>query len=130
LSAARSESTVVEEPLNELGIESELTSYEVAIAQPLYTTLKRTFTRGLALNRRHSETFLLGRPFSFSPGEQDGKSTVTALRFSQTWLDHSLNQVITARSNFSLGVDAFGATINSGSVSDGQYLACLGQFEW
>jgi DhnA family fructose-bisphosphate aldolase class Ia len=38
--------------------------------------------------------------------------------------------VITARSNFSLGVGAFGATINSGSVSDGQYLAWLGQFEW
>jgi hypothetical protein len=38
--------------------------------------------------------------------------------------------VIAARSTFSLGVDALGATVNGGPVPDGQYLAWLGQFQW
>jgi hemolysin activation/secretion protein len=129
-SAARSDSTVIEEPFNDIDIDSELQTYEIAIDQPFYLTPQRTFSVRLALDRRHSETFLLDRPFSFSPGVQDGKSTVTTLRFSQAWLDRALDQVIAARSTFSLGVDALGATVNGGSLPDGQYLAWLGQFQW
>lgn len=40
----------------------------------------------LALSHRESTSFLLGRPFSFSPGALDGKSRVTALRGTVDWL--------------------------------------------
>lgn len=39
------------------------------------------------------------------------------------------NQVIAARSRFSVGIDALGATINRGDVPDGQFFAWLGQFQ-
>jgi hemolysin activation/secretion protein len=40
------------------------------------------------------------------------------------------NQVLAARSRFSVGVDAFGATINATGEPDGQFFAWLGQFQW
>lgn len=130
LSASRSDSTVIEEPFTTLDIDSELTSYEIALTHPLYLTPEQSFTVGLALNRRHSETFLLGRPFSFSPGAQDGKATATVLRLSQGWSNRSLVQVLAASSTFSLGVDALDATQSGGAQPDGQFFSWLGQFQW
>lgn len=124
----RSDCSVIEEPFDDLDIESDLETYSISLTHPLYRTPQRVFSIGLAIEQRHSRTCLLGRPFSFSPGVQDGKSDVTVLRFSQEWLDRSFNQVIAARSTFSIGVDAMGAT--SGAEPDGQYLAWLGQFQW
>ena len=124
----KSDCSVIEEPFDDLDIESDLETYSISLTHPLYRTPQRVFSIGLALEQRHSRTCLLGRPFSFSPGVQDGESDVTVLRFSQEWLDRSFNQVIAARSTFSIGVDAMGAT--SGAEPDGQYLAWLGQFQW
>lgn len=127
--ASRSDSTVIEEPFGDLDIDSKLDTYEISLTHPLYQTPLQSLTLGMKLERRHSETFLLGRPFSFSPGVQDGESDATVLRFSQGWVARSLNQVLAARSTFSLGVDALDATVNGGSVPDGQFLAWLGQFQ-
>jgi hemolysin activation/secretion protein len=39
-------------------------------------------------------------------------------------------QVVAARSQLSWGLQALGATVNGGSLPDGQFLAWLGQFQW
>ncbi|MBA2491622.1 MAG: ShlB/FhaC/HecB family hemolysin secretion/activation protein, partial [Gammaproteobacteria bacterium] len=62
-------------------------------------------------------------------GAQDGKATATVLRLSQGWINRSLVQVLAARSTFSLGVDALGATMNGGALHDGRFFAWLGQFQ-
>ena len=68
---------------------------------------------------------------AFSEGvEPDGKSSVTVLRFIQEWLSRSPDQVLAARSTFSLGIDAFDATINGGDAPDGRFFAWLGQLQW
>jgi hemolysin activation/secretion protein len=121
---------VVEEPLNELDIISELRSIEVFLNQPVYQTPKQKLTLELGLAREQSETTLLGRPFSFSPGEIDGKSDVTVLRFSQNWVSRSPDQVIAARSSFNFGLNALGATDNPAGIPDGQFASWLGQFQW
>ena len=41
-----------------------------------------------------------------------------------------LNQVIAARSTLSIGLDAFDATQQHGSVPDGQFVTWLGQLQW
>jgi hemolysin activation/secretion protein len=124
----KGDTKIIEEPFKNLDIESDLETYKISLIHPLYKTPQKVFSLGLALDRRRSQTFLLGRPWSFSPGVQDGESTVSVLRFSQEWLDRSLNQVIAARSTISLGIDAFSAT--TGPEPDGQFLAWLGQFQW
>jgi hypothetical protein len=65
-------------------------------------------------------------PFSFSEGPQDGKSKVAVLRLFQDWVNRDAKRVLAARSQFSIGLNAFGATKNDGSVPDGQFFAWLG----
>jgi hemolysin activation/secretion protein len=121
---------VVEEALRDLDIASDMNSVEIFLNQPVYQTPEQKLTLELALAREWSETTVLGRPFTFTPGEVDGKSDVTVLRFSQSWVSRSPDQVIAARSSFNFGLNAFGATDNPKGVPDGQFASWLGQFQW
>jgi len=125
----RNEAAVIEEPFDELDIESETETVGLSLLHPLHRTPYQEFSLGLSIERRRSETFLLGEPFSFSPGVENGKSTVSVLRFSQNWFGRSMTQAVAARSTFSLGIDAFGATISS-DAPDGRFLTWLAQFQW
>ena len=126
----RSDYEVEEDPFDELDIEGESRTYGIGVSHPLYRSRNTTFTLGLDGEYRRSKTFIDGRPFSFSAGVQDGVSKIAVLRFSQEWTYRDAIQVLAARSLFSWGLDAFGATVNSGRVPDGQYLAWLGQLQW
>ncbi len=129
LSYRQNDYAVIEEPLAELGIDGRSNSYDITLRQPLYHTLKSEFALSLTGSRRHSESFLGGKRFSFSPGTVDGEANVSVLRFGQEWLYHSQQQVIALRSNFHFGVHALGATIN-GTDRDGQFFAWLGQGQY
>jgi hemolysin activation/secretion protein len=102
----------------------------VRIRQPIHRSLRSLFELTLTGEYRESETFLLGEPFSFSPGPDDGKSKVTVIRFAQDWVYRDLRQVVAARSTVSLGIDALGSTVNGGKIPDSQFLAWLGQFQY
>ncbi|BBD63754.1 surface antigen D15 domain-containing protein [Nostoc commune NIES-4072] len=59
------------------------------------------FALSLAFDFRRSQTFILNDiPFSFTKGTEDGRSRVTAIRFSQDWLQRNANSVLAARSQF------------------------------
>ncbi len=125
----QSKSEVIEEPFDDIDIESEAETFGIEIIHPVFKTANKQFTLGFGLERRSSETFLLGQPFSFSPGVQDGESDVAVIRLSQDWLSRTRNQVIAARSTVSVGIDAFGSTVNS-NAPDSKFVAWLGQFQW
>ncbi len=125
------DSEVVEEPFNALDVESESNSIEIALRHPFWRTPSRELAARLSFARRRSQTFLLGQPFAFSEGvDSDGESVVTVGRAAFDFLDRSANRVVALRSTFSLGVDAFDATDNPGSIPDGEYFAWLGQLQW
>ncbi|NUN65924.1 ShlB/FhaC/HecB family hemolysin secretion/activation protein [Pseudanabaena biceps] len=85
---------------------------------------------GINFESRESRDFLLGNvPFSFSLGADNGRSAVNVLRFSQEWIDRSINRVLAARSQLSLGLGILGATVNDRGV-DGRFLSWQGQFQW
>jgi hemolysin activation/secretion protein len=126
----RNDTAVVEELFQDLNIESKSEIFEITLRHPIYRTLTREFVAALTGEHLYGETiFLQGESFPFA-GTENGKSTVTALRFSLEWIDRLPNQVIAARSRFSVGIDALGATINHSEVPDGQFFAWLGQFQW
>lgn len=129
LTADRTRSEVIEAPFDALDVESDLDSYALGLTQMLYETPRRAISMGLSLERRHNETFLLGIPFSFSPGAHDGESTVAVARVFQQWLERDVNQVMAGRSTFSIGFDGWGSTVNS-DAPDSRFLAWLGQFQW
>ena len=121
---------VVEDQFDPLDIKSESEIYGLTLRHPFYRTPNQEFAMAFTGERLHNETFLLGVPFSFSPGANEGRSTVTALRLSQEWTDRIQNQVIAIRSRFTLGMDALGATNNDSSVADSQFFSWQGQFQW
>jgi hemolysin activation/secretion protein len=127
----RDATVVVEEPFKDLDITSESDIYTISLRHPLYRTLSQEFAMALTGEYERNETFLLGDRFAFAPGTEEGKSTITAVRLSLEWTDRTQNQVVAARSRFTIGVNAFGATIHSSrSDPDGEFFAWLGQFQW
>ena len=121
---------VVEAPFDALDIDSDSYTIGSTIRHPLVRSLRNTFGLFLTGEYRRSETFLLGAPFSFSAGPDSGVSEVAVLRFGQDYLHRDSDQVFAARSTFSFGLDAFGATQNSGNIPDGQFFTWLGQLQW
>ncbi len=125
----RNASDVVEAPFDRLDIESRSNTYRLALRHPVYRTPASEAGLGLALARRDSETRLLGRPFSFSPGVRNGRSVVATIEATQDFTHRETEQVIALRSTFRLGVDALDATMNR-NAPDGEFLAWLAQAQW
>jgi hemolysin activation/secretion protein len=121
---------IVEEPFNLIDVESESRDYEATLRQPLYQAPGQELAANLTFTRRESETFLLGEPFSFAEGVEDGKSEISVFRGALDWVDRSPEQVVALRSTFSYGVDLFGATINPSGVPDGEFFHWIGQAQW
>ena len=131
LFALNSDADIVNGSFTELDIESNTKTYGFRVSHPFYRTPSQKFSMELGLDLRTSESRLLGSGFAFTPGvPPDGKVNASIIRFSQDWSTRSLRQVLAARSMFSVGIDAFDATINSGSDPSGEFFAWLGQFQW
>ncbi len=122
---------VVESPFEPLEIESETDIYSVSIRQPIYRTPKQEIAFTLTGEHLRNKNFLLGIPFAFTPGStSQGKVKISALRFSQEWTHRLPNQVLSARSRFSLGLKVLNATTNgSSTVPDSNFLSWLGQIQ-
>ncbi|KAF3891215.1 MULTISPECIES: ShlB/FhaC/HecB family hemolysin secretion/activation protein [Nostocales] len=127
---SNTDSRIIEDPFEELDIKSETQTYSLSVRQPLYRTPTSEFALGLSLDLRRNQTFILDDiPYSFSEGPENGESKVTVIRFSQDWVNRNANRVLAARSQFSLGINAFDAT-NNDTGTDGQFFSWLGQFQW
>ena len=129
LHASKSDSSIIEEPFTQLDINSKLEQYGATIRQPLYHTLTNEFAVSFTAEKRRAEEFLLGLPFSLSPGAVNGVTSVFVLRFGQEFVNRSQIHVLALRSSFNVGLDAFGA-INSGSEPDSQFFSWLGQGQY
>ncbi|MEE3715708.1 ShlB/FhaC/HecB family hemolysin secretion/activation protein [Tumidithrix elongata RA019] len=126
-----SSSNVIEAPFDILDIRSSSRNYEVSLRQPLFQSTSQDFAIGLTASHRQSEASLLGGeiPFPSLGSDDNGKTNLSALRFFQEYVERSSEEVFAARSQFSLGIDAFGATINPSSP-DGRFLTWRGQAQY
>lgn len=96
-------SSVVEESVRSLDITSRLTSREIGLAHTLTETLGHRFAVGLQAVQRENRTWLLGSPFSFTPGEPDGEVRERLWRFWQEATWRSETEVLALRSTFTWG---------------------------
>ncbi|MDJ0631732.1 MAG: ShlB/FhaC/HecB family hemolysin secretion/activation protein [Xenococcaceae cyanobacterium MO_188.B29] len=127
-------SDVVESPFDVLDIEAESSYYEVTFRQPVFQIPTEEFVLGLTFSRQESQTEVgfddIG-PFPLSLGaDEEGRTKVSAIRFTQEWLKRTPRQVLAARSEFSLGLDLFDATINDDPLPDGRFFVWRGQGQW
>ncbi len=131
LLADYSDSDVENGPFKDLDIENKTSTVGFRLNHPFYRTPRQNFSMELGLDLRKSDSELLGEGFGFTPGvPSDGEVEATIIRFAQNWSLRGLRQVVAARSMFSLGIDAFGATTNPGKLPSGEFFAWLGQFQW
>ncbi len=120
---------IIEEDFRDIGIRSEAQTYSLGFRQPLSRTPNSEIALSLGLDLRRSQTYLDDRPFSFTEGPEEGESKVTVIRFSTDWVNRDVRTVLAARSQFSIGINAFDSTIND-TGTDGQFVSWLGQFQW
>ncbi|MBD2778920.1 ShlB/FhaC/HecB family hemolysin secretion/activation protein [Iningainema tapete] len=127
---------IIERPFNTLDIESASQYYELTFRQPLVQTPNQEFALGITASRRESDvsSSLFEQeevPLSLlSPGaDEKGRTRVSAVRFFQEWTSRNSQEVIAARSQFSLGTGAFNATIND-NAPDSRFFAWRGQAQW
>ena len=96
-------SSVVEESVRALDITSRLASREIGLGQTLIETLGHRVAIGVQAVQRENRTWLLGSPFSFTPGEPDGQVRERLWRFWQEASWRSETEVLALRSTFSWG---------------------------
>jgi hemolysin activation/secretion protein len=128
------ESEIVEPPFDELDIDSETDQYQLTFRQPILVTADSESTQELAvgveLSRQANKTTLLNQPFPLSVGANDeGETTVSAVRFFQDWTQRTRREVLAARSQFSVGLDLFDST-TSENAPDSKFFAWRGQAQW
>ncbi len=121
---------VIEQPFNRLDIAGKSRTYELTYRQPIIQKPNQEIALGLTFSRQESQTSLLKEGFPLSPGANNqGETSVSSLRFFQEYVQRSPRQVLAARSQFSLGTDIFGATVNN-NAPDSRFFAWRGQGQY
>ncbi len=127
----KNDNTTVDKAFGPLDIVGKTDGYELNLRQPLYRSLTQEFALSLAIEQEFSDTWLGGEPFSFSPGTDNGHAVVVPLRLGMEWTHRTRQEVIAARSRFTFGLNALGATHHGDDgVPDGQFFAWLGQLQY
>jgi hemolysin activation/secretion protein len=123
-------SHVVESPFDRVDIDANSRYFGVTFRQPLQRSLSEEFAVGVSLTNQRSKVTIFDVPVRLSPGtEEDGSTTVTALRFFQEWTQQNNRQVLVARSQFTLGLGFLGGTSNE-DAPDSNFIAWRGQVQW
>ncbi len=130
LNYGTSSSRVIEEPFNTLDIQSKSSYYEASIQHPIIQTPTQELEVGLVFSHRQSQATLLDNiPFPSAGAELNGQTKLSAVRLVQSYTQRNDREVFAARSQFSAGLGALGATIN-GSAPDSRFLAWRGQAQY
>ncbi|MBX2864835.1 MAG: BamA/TamA family outer membrane protein, partial [Leptolyngbyaceae cyanobacterium MAG.088] len=135
VNAGLSDSSVIEDPFTVLDIQSESQNYGISWRQPIVQTPNDELALGLSLTHQRSKTDFLedviGESVGFpSPGaDADGRTRLSALRFSQEWTQTGNRDVLALFSEVSVGLDILDATIND-EAPDSQFFAWRGQAQW
>ncbi|NJM90222.1 MAG: ShlB/FhaC/HecB family hemolysin secretion/activation protein [Hydrococcus sp. RU_2_2] len=138
---------VIEPPLddinedgNEPDITSEFSSYELTYRQPIIRSIDeqtfREFALGFSASFRDNQVLLFDEfPLSLS-ADEEGRTKVFALRFSQDYTKQSADEVFALRSQFSVGLGGvLGSTIKSeipgvDEIPDSRFFAWRGQGQY
>lgn len=121
---------VIEPPFNRLDITGDYSYIDLSYRQPVIQTPTKELALGLTVSREESQTQLLGENYQLSLGSDNkGNTRISAVRFVQEYTQRSPREVLAFRSQFSLGVGLFGATVNS-KPPDSRFFSWRGQGQY
>ena len=125
---------IVQSGFEELDIDIRFRNYDLTWRQPILQKASPEVSQELALSisagRRESDSSIMNVEQTLSSGTDNGGELRTSvISLGQEWLQRNRRQVISARSQFNLGVDLFDATILDGEA-DSQFFSWRGQFSY
>ena len=120
----------VEAPFDQIDIESNSSQYGFAYAYPFRKRLNEELFATIGFEVKHSESTLLKQPFSFSLGAINGKSDVSVLEATASWVKRHSDKVFSAYGALRLGVPVLDATENKGDLPDGEFTLFKGQLQY
>ncbi|MBD2353258.1 ShlB/FhaC/HecB family hemolysin secretion/activation protein [Tolypothrix sp. FACHB-123] len=121
---------VVQAPFDIFDIRGESSLYEITYRQPIVRSLSQEFALSLGFSVQNGQTFTFAGPTPFGIGpDNDGNSQTRTIRFSQDYVQRSLEGVWGLRSQFNFGIGAFDATINPDPKPDGRFFSWLLQLQ-
>ncbi|HEV7613977.1 MAG TPA: ShlB/FhaC/HecB family hemolysin secretion/activation protein [Steroidobacteraceae bacterium] len=110
---SRSSAGIIEQTFQTLHIKETTRTYGLSLNIPLQDRLTSRVTVFVGGESDRSSTELLGTPFSFSPGAQNGVSAVAVALGGVDWVLHGKSSVTDFRLSYKRGLNALGATISS-----------------
>jgi hemolysin activation/secretion protein len=116
--AGGSNSQIIEAPYQPLDLNTKSRYYEVNIRHPIIRRAERDATQEFAVSLTGSKiesTSAFGDiPFPLSRGADDnGRTSVSALRFAQEYIQRDNQSVLTLRNQLNFGLNALNSTINN-----------------
>ncbi|MBE9029595.1 ShlB/FhaC/HecB family hemolysin secretion/activation protein [filamentous cyanobacterium LEGE 11480] len=139
LSYGGTRSNIIERPFSVLDILARSRYYELSLRQPISQTPTQETGLGVSFSRQESQTELgldqIG-PFALSPGaDTAGRTRISALRFFQDYTQRNETHVLALRSQFSFGLDWFGANVSgrngvNDNGPDSRFFTWRGQGQW
>ena len=109
------DSEVIEEPFDDLDLESNFRQYSLTYRQPIVQTPNRELALGLTGDRQTSDVNL-------SDDLIQGETRITALRFVQEYTQRSSQDVLGLRSQFSIGLEGSQTTLNGDEIDEEFYV--------
>jgi hemolysin activation/secretion protein len=129
-SYGRTKSNIIEQPFDRFDIASNSRYYQFTFRQPIIQTPNQEFALSLIGSVNENQTSIGGINTPISAGaDRQGRTRASALRFAQEYILQDRRFVFAARSQFSVGINAFGATIND-TPPDSNFFAWRGQAQW
>lgn len=130
LAGGLTDTEVVEPPFDRVDITGNSYYLELGFRQPVMQTPSQELALGLTASRQQSETELDGRGSFLSAGANErGETRISALRLVQEYTQRSPQEVFAVRSQLSLGLNLFSATVND-EPPDSQFFAWRGQGQY
>ncbi|KYC35562.1 hemolysin activation/secretion protein [Scytonema hofmannii PCC 7110] len=130
LAGGFTDTSIVEPPFDQADITGDSFYIDLGFRQPIIQTPNQEFALGFNIVRQQSQTELEGEGFQLSPGaDRNGETRISALRFVQEYIQRSSQQVFALRSQFSVGVGWFDATLNN-NPPDSRFFSWRGQGQY
>jgi len=126
---------IVEAPFDLIDIRTRTSTWGLELSHPFIHEPDHALKGILGVEAQHSESTLLGMPWSFSLGEIDGEADAVAAVGGFEWTRRSVEQVFALRMTLRQGTDWLGAEVNEFAPPglngpDTDFLTLRGQFQY
>jgi hemolysin activation/secretion protein len=128
IEASEHDADIVEAPFDAIDISSHIDLVSIGASRPFVADGRHSVSGRIAFEHKRSRSTLLGSPFSFSPGDVDGKAVGSALVLGTQWSRNAPTRSLVARGSIQLGLDALGST-QSATGPDSDFTLFFGQLQ-